>query len=193
MKKWLPVVATLMLTVPVMADPLIHMDTDEGVLNVNSYEVHESKGGKYLFLLFDWTNGTNEAGSFLSNYLVDAYQNGKQVYTDLDVYYEPSGTDGFGGAQVKPGYSTTGYFGIPLTDYSEVEITVYTFENMFQEDPNEMTTIFIDPSETAPDSTATPQTEQVQTEQTEKEVDRITLLEEKVAELEARLEALENK
>lgn len=185
MKKVLMLAAvfTLVICMHVYADPLAEFDTENGHMIIQRYEIAKEGSHTYLYLIFDWTNTGDDPNSPLLECLWEAYQNGKQINEDIGFDYTPDGTDGYGGTNVMTGVTTTGYTGFDLFDNSIVDIRVKSFwgdvSASFTIDPSDYVS---DANEDAP----APET-------TASNDDIIAQLEQRISDLEARVDALEGK
>ena len=169
---------TLALAVPVMAEPLAEFDTEGGSVIVTSYEVAEDDGDIYLYIFFDWTNnGDDRSEPMMDELSFIAFQNGKEVDSDIGCDTIPKNTDGYFGTQVMPGYTTNAYTGFKLADTSEVTVHATDYSDDYA-------VFTINPAEAAPELDAPEETP------VSDEPDAPTVGE-KIADLEARIEALE--
>lgn len=123
----LMLVVVIIMSVQVFADPIVDTDTENGHLTITSYYVAEEDAKTYLYLIFDWTNNGDKAADAFSDISFIAYQNGKQIDSDMGFETMPKETDGFFGTSVMPGYTTTGFYGYGISNTGEVQITVKDF------------------------------------------------------------------
>ena len=174
----------MLLSVTTLAEPLAEFDTDQGHMVINSYEIATEEDGTYLYLIYDWTNTGDEPSDASMECMWEAYQNGKEVDHDTSMYYRPD-TDGYGGAKVMTGYTTTGYMSFKLPDNTPVEVHASLFFG------DEVAVFTIDPSAEAPAMDVS-EDEPVSDEPAAPTVgDKIAELEQRIADLEQRIADLE--
>ena len=176
------------MSVTVNAEPLAEFDTEGGLVAIQGYEVEETDTGSILYLIFDWTNKTEDTAAPSSELFFVALQNGKEI--ELDPGYDaPDNTDGFYGVQVMPGYTTTGYTGFALSDHTPVTVII---KDRYYQDCGDFTIDLDAPSDL-------PATEEIVDSPISDEPDApsvaeiIQSLEQRIADLEERVAVLEAK
>ena len=183
MKKTLMLAALLTagLAFTAHADPLAHLEGKGGIIDITGYETVENDDKITLAIFATWQNTTDKNSYASENYYMHGFQNGKELNFGW-LFQNPEGYDS-AVTEMQPGYSLDCYYCLTLQDYSPVDLTIYDTDNR-----DNAVQITVDPSSGVdPSSSDVPEsvdTEQIAANDTQS-------LEQRVADLEERVEALE--
>ena len=163
-------------------EPLAHMDTEYGIIDVVGYEVQDLEEGLFLFVFFDWENTKDEADTPSWNYSFKGYQNGRELSSGFCWSYEPDADNT--SVSIQPGYSLRYYTCFELNDLSPIDMDVHEIMNM-----KSKVEFSIDPSTSG--LNVAPETPVSDEPDAPTIGDVIAELEQRIADLEARVDALE--
>lgn len=167
------------------AETLAHMEGDGGIVDVTGYDIVEKDDKIILEVFARWENTTDKNDRPSSFYSFKGFQNGKQ----LDAAWLLESPEGYDSrmTEIQPGYSIDFYDCFKLEDYSPVDMDVHDFFNTndkveFTIDPSNIVKADVQPDEPVSDEPDAPTVAEV-----------IQSLEQRIADLEARMDAMEGK
>lgn len=115
--------------VSVNAEPLAHLEADEGILDIVGYEVKEDEN--HIFVVLEFNNTTSESCAPLFQFNITAYQDGVELDTDYSDY-KPDGCKS-SDTKIKPGATLKYSQCYELSGSSPVDIELepmFNFDNL---------------------------------------------------------------